>query len=130
MRQRIGRILLSSCAVAAVALASPVAADAAKRHSHHSSNVQRRATNSAGSTSGSSSTTGSGETPLTGTALQQASSAALTAVPGGTVDSATTENDATGAYEVHVTKSDGSRVKVIEDASFSVLSVTAGGNCG
>jgi hypothetical protein len=40
-------------------------------------------------------------------------------VPGGTVTRATTETDATGAYEVFVTRSDGSRVKVIEDASFN-----------
>ena len=47
----------------------------------------------------------------------------------GTVASATTETDATGAYEVIVTKSDGSRVKVIEDSSFTVLSTTAT-SCG
>ena len=51
-------------------------------------------------------------------------------MPGGTVTRATTETDATGAYEVFVTRSDGSRVNVIEDASFNVLSVTAAGPGG
>ena len=73
---------------------------------------------------------GNGETALTGTTLSSATAAALAAVPGGTVVSATTENDAsTGAYEVIVRTTDGSHVKVIEDASFTVLSVTAT-SCG
>ena len=129
MRHRITSILVSTGAVVAVALGGPVAANAATQHSHHHANVRRHATNSAGATTGSGPSTGSGETSLTGTTLQQASSAALAAVPGGTVTGASTENDATGAYEVHVTKSDGSHVKVIEDASFNVLSVAADGHC-
>jgi hypothetical protein len=36
-----------------------------------------------------------------------------------------TETDGTGAYEVPVTKSVGSRVKVVENVSFTVLSTTA-----
>ena len=58
---------------------------------------------------------------MTGSTLASASSAALAAVPG-TVSSATTETDGTGAYEVIVTKSDGTRVKVIENSAFNVLS--------
>ncbi len=72
--------------------------------------------------------TGSGETALTGTTLSSASAAVIAAVPGGTVDRATTETDGTitgAAYEVHVTKPDGSHVVVIEDASFTVLSTSA-----
>ena len=42
---------------------------------------------------------------------------------------ATTEMDATGSYEVIVAKSDGTHVKVIEDGSFKVLSVSAT-HCG
>ena len=45
---------------------------------------------------------------------------------GRTADSATTENDssdANAAYEVHVTKADGSHVTVILDKSYAVLSV-------
>jgi hypothetical protein len=44
------------------------------------------------------------------------------------VDRATTETDGTitgAVYEVQVTKTDGSHVVVIEDASFTVLSTSA-----
>jgi uncharacterized membrane protein YkoI len=73
------------------------------------------------------------ETVLTGSALQSASSAATAAVPGGTVERASIEDpkDASGAaYEVHLRKTDGSQVEVLEDASFKVLSVTAGRGAG
>jgi uncharacterized membrane protein YkoI len=69
------------------------------------------------------------ETVLTGTTLSQASAAAVAAVPGGTVGRASTEDksDTSGAaYEVHVTKADGSQVEVLESSTFSVLSVSAG----
>jgi hypothetical protein len=65
---------------------------------------------------------------LTGTTLTQASAAALAAVPGTTVKHANAAGgmDPSGtAYDVHVTKSDGTKVVVLEDASFKVLSVTA-----
>jgi hypothetical protein len=45
---------------------------------------------------------------------------------GGTADSATTENDnsnAAAAYEVHVTKADGSQMTAILDKSYQVLTV-------
>ena len=130
MKKRFGSLLV--CSLGVLALASPLAAQAATKHHH------RHAARSA-TASGYSSTTGStgqsgppgaanGETALSGSTLTSASGAALAAVPG-TVDRATTETDATGAYEVIVTKSDGSRVKVIEDSSFTVLS-TAATNCG
>ncbi|HEX6490551.1 MAG TPA: PepSY domain-containing protein [Gaiellaceae bacterium] len=70
---------------------------------------------------------GSADTPLSGSTLSSASAAALAAVPGGTVSSATTESDGTGAYEVIVTNADGTRVKVIENVSFAVLSSGATG---
>lgn len=69
------------------------------------------------------------ETVLTGSALQSASAAAIAAVPGGTVERASIEDpsDASkAAYEVHVRKADGSEVQVLENASFKVLSTTAG----
>jgi uncharacterized membrane protein YkoI len=72
------------------------------------------------------------ETPLTGDALTKADAAAVAKV-GGTADFATTENDGTvsgAAYEVHVTKTDGTHVTVILDSSFAVLSVQAGGPGG
>ncbi|HEU0317901.1 MAG TPA: hypothetical protein VFR49_11265, partial [Solirubrobacteraceae bacterium] len=68
------------------------------------------------------------EAVLTGATLTSASDAAIAAVPGGTVTRASAEDksDASGAaYEVHVTKSDGSQVEVLEDSAFKVLSVNA-----
>ena len=70
---------------------------------------------------------GSGETALTGDVARQAKAAAVAKV-GGTADSATTENDSSNtaaAYEVHVTKADGTHVKVILDKQYNVLSVEA-----
>jgi uncharacterized membrane protein YkoI len=72
------------------------------------------------------------ETALTGDVATKAKAAAVAKV-GGTADSATTENDssnAAAAYEVHVTKADGTRVKVILDSSYAVLSVETGGHGG
>jgi len=93
----------------------------------------------AGSTAKTSSTTTTGsttagktartpETALTGDVLAKVKAAAVAKV-GGTVDSATTENDgsnAAAAYEAHVTKADGSRVTVILDQAYNVLSVESG----
>ena len=67
----------------------------------------------------------SGETLLTGDVATKAKAAAVAKV-GGTADAATTENDssdANAAYEVHVTKADGSHVTVILDKSYDVLDV-------
>ena len=75
---------------------------------------------------------GSGETELTGDVAAKAKAAAIAKV-GGTVDRASTENDgstAAAAYEVHVTKADGTHVSVILDKSFAVLSVETGGGFG
>ena len=65
------------------------------------------------------------EAPLTGDDLTKATAAAQAEVPGATIDRA--ETDAEGAaYEVHITKSDGSEATVKLDASFNVTSVEAG----
>jgi uncharacterized membrane protein YkoI len=72
------------------------------------------------------------ETPLTGDVLVKVKAAAI-AKAGGTVDSATTENDsrdAAAAYEAHMTKADGSHVTVILDEDYNVLSVETGGGYG
>src|SRR3954447_1137178 len=72
--------------------------------------------------------TGTAETALTGDTLKSASDAALAANAGAKVVAATTEDPAenTGAaYEVHITKADGTRATVLEDSSFKVLSTTA-----
>src|SRR4051812_24719986 len=68
---------------------------------------------------------GNGETPLTGDTATKAKAAAVAKV-GGTADVATTETDSTNAaaaYEVHVTKADGTHVEVVLDKDFNVLSV-------
>jgi uncharacterized membrane protein YkoI len=68
---------------------------------------------------------GNGETALTGDVATKAKAAAV-AQAGGTADRATTETDssnAAAAYEVHVTKADGSHVVVILDKSYAVLTV-------
>ena len=70
------------------------------------------------------------ETPLTGDVATQAKAAALAAAgSGATVDAATTENDnsTTGAaYEVHVTKADGTHVTYVLDSSFKVVGTLTG----
>jgi uncharacterized membrane protein YkoI len=119
MTLKVGRLLLGSVAATALALSVPAGALAATGHHSH---AHRAKVTKAGNAS--SSTTGGAETALTGTTLASASAAALASVPG-TVDSASSEADGTGAYEVIVSKSDGTRVKVVEDASFKVLSSAA-----
>jgi uncharacterized membrane protein YkoI len=72
------------------------------------------------------------ETPLTGDVAAKAKAAAVAKV-GGTADSATTENDSSNAdavYEVHVTKADGTHVKVILDKDYNVLAVETGHGFG
>ena len=67
----------------------------------------------------------SDETVLTGTDAEKAKAAALVAVPGGTVDRVETDADG-AAYEAHMTKSDGTRVTVKFDSSFTVTGVEDG----
>ena len=65
------------------------------------------------------------ETLLTGDALTKAKAAAEAAVPGATAQRA--ETDAEGAaYEVHMTKSDGSIVTVKLDSNFNVTKTIDG----
>ncbi len=65
------------------------------------------------------------ETPLTGDDLNKATAAAQAAAPGATIERA--ETDAEGAaFEVHVTKADGSEATVKLDASFTVTSIEDG----
>jgi uncharacterized membrane protein YkoI len=133
-------------AVAAVTMTSALAgfsgvADAATHH-HHKKHAKRHATSSTSSSSSSSSSStagdypgsgsGSGsdhrsrETELTGDTLAKAKAAAEAAVPGGTVWRASTEDpdENTGAaYEVHVTKADGSEVEVLLDSDFNVVKI-------
>ncbi|MGN6607166.1 MAG: PepSY domain-containing protein [Jatrophihabitans sp.] len=71
---------------------------------------------------------GNGEVAVTGTKADQLKAAALKQVPGGTVDSVTTEtDDAAAAYEVHVTKADGTHVTVLFDKDLAYVSTETGG---
>ena len=75
---------------------------------------------------------GNGETPVTGSKATQLKAAALKQVPGATVDRVTTDTDYSGAaYEVHVTKSDGTEVEVLFDTNLKyVTSQTDTGHHG
>ncbi len=113
-------LVLAASAVAAVGAVGIADAASHKKHTKRHSTA---------STSTSTRTRGnSAETVLTGADAKSAKDAALAAVPGGTVERASKEDpsDASGAaYEVHVMKSDGSDVEVLEDSSFKVLSTKA-----
>ena len=67
---------------------------------------------------------GATETPLTGDDLTKATAAAQAAVPGATVDRAETDADG-AAFEVHMTKADGTRVTVELDANFAATATEA-----
>lgn len=64
----------------------------------------------------------SADTPITGGALERASEAALAHTGGGRVTE-TEAGDEEGAYEVEVTRADGSQVDVHLDERFDVLGV-------
>jgi len=66
------------------------------------------------------------ETPLTGDDLAKATAAAKAAVPGATVERAETDADG-GVYEVHMTKADGTHVRVGLDKDFKVTGVDSRG---
>jgi uncharacterized membrane protein YkoI len=116
------RVAVALAAVAATALSvAGVAgvADAASKQKHskrHATKKHSAASRGAGR-----------ETELTGATAQSARDAATAAVPG-TAGRASTEDpsDASGAaYEVHVTKADGSEVEVLLDSSFKVIKTQA-----
>lgn len=64
------------------------------------------------------------ETPITGPALARASAAALAHTGGGRV-TGTEVGDEEGAYEVEVTRRDGSQVDVHLDSSFRAIGSTS-----
>jgi len=111
-----GAALLAACALGGATLAF----GADTRHATLASTTTSRTT-----TNGAQHTR---ETPLTGDVLAKVTAAAIAKV-GGTVDSATTENDSTNAaaaYEAHVTKADGTHVTVILDKSYTVVAAETG----
>jgi hypothetical protein len=67
--------------------------------------------------------------PITGQALDRAKAAALDATGGGQVTE-TEVGDEEGAYEVEVTRADGSQVDVHLDKGFHVLGQAADGDHG
>ena len=113
MKHSIIRTAASSAAIAVLALGGAAPALGAKhRHRSHARKTTARAR----------------ETPLTGSTLSSASAAAISANPGATVNGASTETDSStsgAAYEVHITKADGTHAVVIEDSSFNVLATQA-----
>lgn len=114
------KVALAVASGAVVAAGAVGVADAGKQHTKK---------HSAAATQGSRGP--AAETVLTGADAQSAKDAAVAAVPGGTVKRASIEDpsDASGAaYEVHVTKSDGSEVEVLLDSSFKVIKTQAGGH--
>jgi hypothetical protein len=66
-----------------------------------------------------------GETPLTGDTLTKVTSAALAKVPGATVVRAETDADGNAKYEAHLKTSDGKRVTVYVNESFTVVKVAS-----
>ncbi len=122
--------LTALAVIATSALAVTGIADAAtKSTSKHKTHAVKCAA------SGTTGATGAGgrahnETPLTGDTLKRASGAAIAANPGATVNRASTEDPAEGtgaAYEVKITKADGTRTEVLESSSFAVASTKADG---
>jgi len=73
---------------------------------------------------------GKSEVLLTGDNLAKATAAAEKSASGATVLRAETDVDGDGTYEVHMQKSDGSRVTVYLDASFNVTSTQSGPDRG
>lgn len=91
------------------------------------------------SSSGSTTTTtgthagNSNEAAVTGAKSATLKANALKKVPGATVDSVTTEDPAEGtgaAYEVHLTKSDGTRQTLLFKSDLTYLSTETGGGRG
>jgi uncharacterized membrane protein YkoI len=123
MRNRLWKTSLGLAALAACGLAGATVAAGAGSATKTSSTTTATTTTRSGHVP---------ETPLTGDAAAKAKAAAVAKV-GGTAESATTENDssnAAAAYEVHVTKADGSHVTVILDGNDNVLSAETGGPHG
>lgn len=69
---------------------------------------------------------GKTEAALTGDSLAKATEAAKAKVAGATVDRAESDVDGDGTYEVHMTKSDGSKITVFLDGNFAVTSTQDG----
>jgi hypothetical protein len=119
-RRRLARAagLLAVGIVAGSILAGTMTAGAQSSTGNTSGSTSSVATASSGSSSESN------ETALTGTTAQKVRTAALAAVPGGTIIRVETSRDG-WSYEAHVRKADGTQVVVLMDKNFKVTSVDA-----
>jgi uncharacterized membrane protein YkoI len=79
--------------------------------------------------SGSASDDNEKDTPITGQALQRATTVALHATGGGKVTDSEV-GDEEGAYEVEVTRADASQVDVHLDKAFNVIDQSSDGHAG
>ena len=123
MTQRVPKAAIGAAALTVCALVGATVAFGASSSMKTTNTTTTSTTGKAGHTP---------ETALTGDTLAKVKAAAIAKV-GGTVDSATTENDSSNAaavYEAHVTKADGTHVTVILDSAYAVLSVETGGPGG
>jgi hypothetical protein len=115
---------LGASGIAAAATGSSSSSNAS------SSSSTAPSTGAAGSGDPATLTHGPGETLLTGTDLQKATTAAEAAVPGATVVRAETNSSGASPYEVHLKKSDGSYVTVELDSNFNVMTTVSGFGAG
>lgn len=128
--------------IAALGIVAGIASAGVAANAEGTSSTSSNSSQTSGNTAGSSSSQGAQrlqgpptgphrangktETELTGDQLTKATEAAKAKVPGATVNRAETDVDGEGAYEVHMTKSDGSKITVFLDANFSVTSTQDG----
>ena len=134
MLKRLKQILVGSAALAALALgASAIAGAAAGGGSSSSTTATPPASSGGGPPPGFTAADAPGtaahentEKTVTGEAAAKARAAALASVGGGTAGAVTGDFRNSGAYEVAVTKTDGSHVTVRLDSSFKVESHPAG----
>jgi uncharacterized membrane protein YkoI len=134
-RRRVGLAvgMLAAGAVAGVVLAGTLNASAADSSSGTStsgagapsSTTRQDGGAPAGTATHSSSPVRGDEKALTASSASKVKAAALKAVPGGTVYRVETDAG-DGAYEAHMTKSDGSEVTVKLDKDFNVTRVEGG----
>jgi hypothetical protein len=134
MFKRLKQLLIGGAALAALALGGSAIAGAASGGGSSSSTTATAPSGSGGGPPpGFTSATAPGtaahenaEKTVTGEAAAKARAAALASVGGGTAGPVTGDFRNSGAYEVAVTKTDGSQVTVRLDSSFKVESHPAG----
>jgi uncharacterized membrane protein YkoI len=129
-RERTRRVVWGATAVAGGALVGAILAGGVPAFASSTSPSPSSSATGSAAERGDGDHRGHGaEQALTGTTATKVRAAALAKVPGATVERL--EKDSDGAvYEAHLLKSDGSRVTVKLDASFTVTGVETGGPGG